>query len=362
MRQRQSKKSNLSTTFRSLLLFSGILLTFPFLGLLVLLPGMPVSPVGVLYLLAYFLMLTGMLFAPWRRQLSLLMLFAGMMIALVTVTIRIIFPPSGARTNLMTLPGATGARLLTRLLDEQDIVLFGAKVAPYLGLVSTQEENSLNISFSQTFEEMKMERVTPLSPFVTTYLNQQKPGRFDAVVSEPVSGSPPTTGVIYLHGFGGSFTVQCWLIASAADSIDAITVCPSTGPVGAWWSRSGEAIVQETIAYLHERGVERIYLVGLSNGAIGASRLADQLKQEVLGLILISGADPAATMTELPVLLLHGKDDERIPAAVMERYASAAPKATYHVFEGDHFLLLKQSDQVQEVIINWLLQEEMSLE
>jgi surfactin synthase thioesterase subunit len=35
----------------------------------------------------------------------------------------------------------------------------------------------------------------------------------------------------------------------------------------------------------------------------------------------------------------------------------AGTHATYHPFEGDHFLLLKQADQVQEVIVNWLIQQ-----
>ena len=68
-------------------------------------------------------------------------------------------------------------------------------------------------------------------------------------------------------------------------------------------------------------------------------------------------------MTDLPVLLLHGKDDERIPVSVMEGYASAAgAQASYHLFESDHFLLLKQADQVQQVMIDWLRQQEFTLE
>ena len=348
----------MSTTLRYLLFLLGLLLILPFLGLLVPLPRTPVSPVGTMYLLSYFLILAGMLFSPWRPQASSLFIVVGVAIALITMTIRFIFPPAGTRMNLITLPGPSRPRLLTRLMDEQDIVLFGARVAPYVGLVSRQEANSLDIRFSQTIQEMKTEGVTPLSPFLATYLNQQSPGKFDVLVSEPLSGSPPATGIVYLHGFGGSFTLQCWLIARAADSINAITVCPSTGPVGAWWNQTGEAILQETLAYLRQRGVERIYLAGLSNGAIGASRLADRLKQDIVGLILISGADPSATMTELPVLLLHGKDDERIPPSLMEKYAFGGSNTTYHLLEGDHFLLLKQAAQIRKVMVDWLSQQE----
>ncbi|HEX5941579.1 MAG TPA: hypothetical protein VFY66_04845, partial [Anaerolineales bacterium] len=240
-----------------------------------------------------------------------------------------------------------------------DIVLFGAQVAPYLGAISPSEKNSLDIKFSQALKEMKVQGVTPLSPFLTTYLNQQRSNEFDLIISDPGSEATPRNGIIFLHGFGGNFTLQCWLIATAGEPIDAVTVCPSTDPSGSWWNPNGQSILRETIIYLQQRGVERIYLAGLSNGAIGASRLADQLKNDINGLILISGADPNATMTELPVLLLHGKHDERIPVSMMEQYASdAGPTAAYHLFEGDHFLLLKQANTLQEVIIDWLRQQE----
>ena len=279
--------------------------------------------------------------------------------ALVTLVIRITLPASGTQMNMITLPSQSGPRLLNRIFNEQDAVLFGAQVAPYLGAISSAEKESLNLKFAQAFYEMDVQGVTPLSPFLTTYLDQQNPNQFDVVISEPTTGTPPKTGVIFLHGSGGNFTVQCWLIATAADQINAVTVCPSTDPSGLWWNSQGQSILRETFSYLQQQGIERIYLAGLSNGAIGASRLADQFKRDVNGLILISGADPSATITELPVLVLHGKYDERIPVSLMEQYASTAgPHATYHLFEGDHFLLLKQADQVQAVIAHWLREQE----
>ena len=198
-----------------------------------------------------------------------------------------------------------------------------------------------------------------MSPFLATYLKRERPDAFDTVVAEPISKKAPTIGIIFLHGYGRNFTVQCWLIAKAGLRMEALTVCPSTGPKGSWWDSQGRSILAETLAYLHQRGVAPIYLAGLSNGAIGASRLVSEFKNDFTGLILISGADPSATMTKLPVLLLHGKYDERIPVSLMERYVSAAgSKATYFLFESDHFLLLKQADEVQNAIAGWLSQQE----
>jgi pimeloyl-ACP methyl ester carboxylesterase len=206
---------------------------------------------------------------------------------------------------------------------------------------------------------MRSQGVTPLSPFITTYLNQQHPDSFDAVIAGPASGMHPRSGIVFLHGFGGNFTLQCWLFAQAGDRIGAVTVCPSTGPNGDWWSPQGAAILEATFSYLQQRGIERIYLAGLSNGGIGASRLAQRFQTDLAGLILISGADPHAAITGLPALVVQGKNDERIPAGMVERYVAAAgSKATYLPLEGDHFVLLKQADQVQEAIAGWLVQQE----
>jgi len=349
--------------FRYILLVFGCFISFPLIVLLLFIPTTPVSPVGIVYLISYFLIVIGMICAPWQSGRSFILILAGGAIAFATVAVRAIFPPSGTQINLIVLPGQSGPRLLNRILNEQDVVLFGAQVAPYLGAISPAEKSSLDLKFSQAFHEMSLERATPLSPFLTTYLNQQHPNQFDALIAEPGAGTSPKNGIIFLHGFGGNFTVQCWLVAKAGFHVDAITVCPSTSPSGAWWNSQGESILEETFTYLHRRGVERIYLAGLSNGAIGASKLADRFKNNLKGLILISGADPEADMTDVPVLLLHGKYDERIPVSLMDQYASATdPNVTYHLFEGDHFLLLKEADQVQKVIVDWLRDQELNVQ
>jgi len=107
------------------------------------------------------------------------------------------------------------------------------------------------------------------------------------------------------------------------------------------------------------RDHERIYLAGLSNGGISVSRLAYRLESNLTGLILISGADPDAPITGLPVLVVQGKDDQRVPRSMIERYVAAVgASGTYLLLEGDHFVLLKRADQVQGAIADWVIQQE----
>jgi predicted esterase len=301
-----------------------------------------------------------MISAPWWGRRSAVLFFAGSALILGVITVRMLFPPSGSRFVLTTLPGQTGPRWLNRIFDEQDVVLFGARVGAQLGImISPAEENSLFSTLYQTYGEMRSQGVTPLSPFLTTYLNQQRPSGFDAVIAEPASGISPRSGIIFLHGYGGNFTLQCWLVAQAGDRTGAMTVCPSTRPYGDWWSPQGAAILQATLRYLQQRGIERIYLAGLSNGGIGASRLAQRFQTDLAGLILISGADPQAVITDLPALVVQGRNDERIPVSLIDRYiAAAGPETTYLLLEGDHFVLLKRADPVQGAIADWLTQQE----
>jgi pimeloyl-ACP methyl ester carboxylesterase len=348
----------LSPAFRYLYFTLGLLIAVPFLFILYLSIGLPVSQAGIVYLAAYSLLVLGLICAPWLHRWGLIMSLTGVTILLVTIALRIFFPPSGSQMNIITLPGPSSSRILTRVFDEQDIVLFGAKVAPSVGFVSSLEYSDLIPSLSQTYKEMRTQGVTPLSPTLTTYLGQQHPDGFDALLAQP-SSEISETGIIFLHGFGGNFTLECWLIAEAGNRLGAITLCPSTDPSGQWWKEEGTAILQASLNDMRQRGVKRIYLAGLSNGGIGASRLAERFKNDLAGLILISGADPNTTITDLPVLIIHGKDDERIPAAIAEQYAAwSVPSSTYRLFDSDHFVLLKDADQVQEAIVDWLTQQE----
>jgi hypothetical protein len=347
----------MGTLIRCLLLAFGMLAAVPLLVVLFLLPSTPITFVGSLYLLGSLLIVAGMISAPWRRRHSSALVLLGTGLILATFALRIVFPPSASRLVLTTFPDQSGPRWWNRILNEQDVVLFGARLAPSLGLILPAENTGLLPMLAAAYG--KMREATPLSPFLMTSLNQQHPDAFDVLIAEPGGNTPPRRGIVFLHGYGGNFTLQCWLMAHAADRIGALTICPSTRLSGDWWSPEGQAIVEQTLTYLRQRGIERIYLAGLSNGGIGVSRLAHRFESLLAGLILISGADPDAPLTKLPVLIVQGKDDERIPTSTVERYVAAVGSAsTYLLVEGDHFVLLRQADQVQGAIADWVMEQE----
>jgi pimeloyl-ACP methyl ester carboxylesterase len=96
---------------------------------------------------------------------------------------------------------------------------------------------------------------------------------------------------VFLHGFGGSFALPCWQLAKAALPMGYVTRCPATGPEGDWWEASGEAIVRDLIDELRREGYRKIVLVGLSNGAVGAARLAPKFRAQLAGVSVIQSRD-----------------------------------------------------------------------
>jgi pimeloyl-ACP methyl ester carboxylesterase len=203
------------------------------------------------------------------------------------------------------------------------------------------------------------------SPFAGTYLNFQQSDSFDAIIIQPEINSHPEVGVIFLHGFMGNVTAQCWEIAQAVNRFGSVTVCPSTDWQGRWWQPQGEAILQATFRYLREQGIQRIYLGGFSNGGFGISRLTAQLGKEqgLRGLFFIDGIFNGANIREmgLPVLIIQGTQDERMPATEARQTAEIIGDLGMYVeLDSDHFLIMKQPDLVQDALANWLKNEAFS--
>ena len=73
-------------------------------------------------------------------------------------------------------------------------------------------------------------------------------------------------------------------------------------------------------------------------------------------MIFIDGFDDGAGIREigLPVLILQGSQDERIPTAYARQFAEEiGDLGTYVEINGDHFLIMKQPGPVQNAISTW---------
>ena len=133
---------------------------------------------------------------------------------------------------------------------------------------------------------------------------------------------------------------------------------PSTVWTGEWWQPEGQQILKSTFDYLREQGIQTIYLGGFSNGGFSIGHLAAQLKEETLsGLIFIDGFINGTNIKELglPVLIIEGTQDERVPVEAARQFATeVGDSGTYVEIDSDHFLIMKQPELVQNTITKWL--------
>jgi predicted esterase len=132
-----------------------------------------------------------------------------------------------------------------------------------------------------------------------------------------------------------------------------MTLCPATGPQGAWWDDDGDATLKATLDYAHDIGMNRVYLAGLSNGAAGASVLAHKYSARLSGLVLISGMR-AETPPAMPVLVVQGSTDRMMSAPYARSYAARGANVSYREIAGGHLIFLSEVDQVRPLIAQFL--------
>lgn len=258
------------------------------------------------------------------------------------------------RTQLVALSlrdPSPRARWLGRWLDEQDVSLLGARALRFLWHMKPAESDALIASMRTAYVDERREQAVSGSAVLDTFLQRQSPRAFDTVIIE--ARGTPRSAVIFLHGYAGNFTLECWLVAQAAREVDAITYCPSTDFSGRWAEKRGQETLRATIDAVHARGIRKIVLAGLSNGGVGAGALAPKFADELDGLLLISGVPGSGDGAGLPTLVVQGARDPMAPAQAARAFASRA-HGSYAEFEGGHFVLLLHRDEVRETMARWL--------
>jgi pimeloyl-ACP methyl ester carboxylesterase len=243
---------------------------------------------------------------------------------------------------------AVKGRWVDRVIAERDLTVSGARLLRWTPFGTDPDAAALPGVMREAYREMDGEGVVLASPVISTLL-----GLEDRETSETLEvHASNRDAVVFLHGYGGNYAMSCWLIARAARRAHMTTVCPSTRWRADWWSEDGEAIVKGTLASLRARGFEHVVLAGLSNGAVGASRLAPRMSG-LSGLLLVSGAASDAPAANIPVLVVQGTADRQMPDSLARGYAERTNGA-YVALDAGHFALLVERDRASDVIAQWL--------
>jgi pimeloyl-ACP methyl ester carboxylesterase len=319
---------------------------------------MGATPSGWGYAVGAAVTAAGLLTKRWRRWRGLTR--AGLGVLLLVASARLVLA-DGSGLHTLRLPDE-GRRLANRLVAERDGTLFAAHALLLSGRLPASDAREFVPALEAAFTRLHEAEGLSATPAIATWLGLQSPGSFDAVVIPPEDTTAPETAVVFLHGYAGNFAVYCWQMARSARAISALTVCPSVGPAGDWWSRQGEETLERTFSWLARRGVRRVYLAGLSNGGVGASVLVGRAAHpglELRGLLLISGASTKVPPPRVPVLLVEGKHDSMMPARLMREVAHRVGRlATYVELDSGHFAFLDRHEKCEQAITSWLLDRE----
>ena len=302
--------------------------------------------------IAYALALGLLSFAPVMtgRKPARSLALGGAALLLGTVALRLATGAGGDDLQMRT-GTAAGSRWVNRIVDEKDLSVNAARTIRATHFMGDPDVAKLPEAMEDAYERMRAAEGDVPSPVLATYLGLQSQDAYDDVEIGDVGRA---NGVlVFLHGSAGSFTLPCWEVSQAATRANLATVCPSTGWAGDWWSAQGEAIVRATVADLRARGVKHLVLAGLSNGAIGASRLLPRMPGTFEGFIAISGAAPDAPPAGIPVLALQGRNDAQVSASIVHAYCTRSG-GHYVEYDGGHFALLLHEKEAVDVMASWL--------
>jgi pimeloyl-ACP methyl ester carboxylesterase len=240
----------------------------------------------------------------------------------------------------------TASPWLDRLFDERDAAIVGSRLMVALGHVRAPEFGRLPDVIGVGLDRLEAAPAPAGSPVLTTLLGLEGPGGSTTTIFEPRVGQA-SVGVVFLHGYGGNFAVQCAVIARALP--EAVVVCPSTTFDGAWWSQDSRSIIEASRSALEARGVQRFVLAGISNGAAGVTVALPQLPGRFERAVLISGIAPAAAAPPIPTLVVQGSSDGMMRTKTVRAWARAHGVPVREL-PGTHFVLLEQEPLVAEAL------------
>ncbi len=220
-------------------------------------------------------------------------------------------------------------------------------------------------------------RDNPSGKFAATGLQrgqkfEQGPSQYGYAVYAPESMQPGKSYplAVVLHGAGstGDAIIETWVERLGKEFI---VLCPSY-PMGAWWAKPAEDLVLNLIQKVQASypvDTNRIFLAGLSNGAIGAYMIGMFYPDYFAGIIPIASAITPRYMHFLvnlrntPVYIIQGVHDPIFPIQLTRQVHKILTDMKYPVIyrehdkkgaaHGGHFL---PADEIGPMV-NWIKQQ-----
>ncbi|MEM1413877.1 MAG: hypothetical protein AAGH15_03210 [Myxococcota bacterium] len=318
----------------------------------------PVSWTLRSYVLCAALVCLGPVVGRGRRHASRCLVIAGGLGFVSVLALRATAALPAQRTeSVIRLPAGEGEPTLGRLLPERDGVILGASALGAAGLATERERDGFVEALDRAYTLYEAREGQVPTPLLATVFGAQRAASFDMLRFSPETAAVSETEVLFLHGAAGNWGLLCWLVAEAAREAGLATTCPSIGASGDWTTPEGLATLAATHQWLKERGVRRIVMLALSQGAASMGAASVALGDDLVAAGALFGYDPAFE-PRVPTLVVYATEDERFPSALLnarvDRWVRRGADVTRVAIEGDHFALVKATATTQAAIREWL--------
>ena len=316
--------------------------------------------------------LVGYALASGRRRVATAVtaLAASLLVVLAALTPPGIAPGARVRSSF---PGPAHYRrfAIANLLPEIDQIKLGTYLVPALDSIIT-------VRSARRLRELTMAIYRPMeadpdfralgSVMSDAYDDRDSGHVYEYVPPAPDGARLPA--ILFLHGSAGNFKAYFYAWRGFADAHRYVVLCPSFG-WGDWYHPGGiEAVERARRHAVADLPVDpsRIYLVGLSNGGTGVTRVAAANPEAYAGLVFLSAVMEPEVLGKAAfrrgwrgrsVLVIHGAKDDRIPIrsanAAVALLRDMGARLTYRVYEDeDHFLLFSKPTAAFDDVARWL--------
>ena len=195
----------------------------------------------------------------------------------------------GLRVCVDTECGGRGA-FWQRVPDEREAARAGLYVSRPSGVVGEREFRAFDVVLDAEYARLP----DAWRGLPNALLMRSSPSRIESHRwVPPLAAGDKAPCIVFLHGFGGALTPYLRAMVESELGKRFVILAPALDNQGVWSSERGLAVVERLVSDQLPAEVdrERAYLVGLSNGSIGATAVLSrpELMARFKGAALISG-------------------------------------------------------------------------
>ena len=251
---------------------------------------------------------------------------------------------------------------LSMLIREDESARSGVAVAEALGALFAREHDAPEL-FAEKYRLLEVLRSG--EPGVNALLVPSSTAHLVRSIAYLPSGAGRTPGIVFLHGSGGSMSTYVSTLLESDELAQYAIIAPVVDAVGLWSTDEAMAVVERTVQTLPASvDRSRLYIVGLSNGAVGATAVASRpdVARLFRAAVAIEGIASAETTgptgPTIPLLALAARDDERFELEYVRERVDAMRDANapveLSVVDGTHMAFFANSGAFTTRISAWL--------